>query len=97
MQKQIKTTLNYLIQFFLLVFPFWISRLWLIFSNQDLSIDNVINYLFYARRFDLKTMAIWYAPLFILLGIQFLNWQVKYRQKRVFYLVDRAASFLWNF
>ncbi len=69
MQKQIKTTLNYLIQFFLLVFPFWISRLWLIFSNQDLSIDNVINYLFYAIRFDLKTMAIWYAPLFILLGI----------------------------
>ena len=52
----------------LLLSPFWIVRLLLLLSIKELTIDNPVNYLFYAMRFDLKAMVIWYAPLFIILG-----------------------------
>jgi len=52
----------------LLLSPFWIVRLLLLLSIKELTIDNPVNYLFYAVRFDLKAMVIWYAPLFIILG-----------------------------
>ena len=53
----------------LLLSPFWIVRLLLLLSIKELTIENPVNYLFYTMRFDLKAMVIWYAPLFIILGI----------------------------
>jgi phosphoglycerol transferase MdoB-like AlkP superfamily enzyme len=36
---------------------------------DQLSISDPLNYWYYAIRFDLKTIAIWYAPLYLLVGV----------------------------
>lgn len=64
--KNIAKCLSFL---FCLVLPFWISRLWLLWSHPDLTVTDSINYIFYIFRFDLKSLAIWYSPLFISLGV----------------------------
>jgi phosphoglycerol transferase MdoB-like AlkP superfamily enzyme len=41
----------------------------LLLSVFELDIDNFFTYVFYALGFDFKTLAIWYSPLFIVLGL----------------------------
>jgi glucan phosphoethanolaminetransferase (alkaline phosphatase superfamily) len=60
--KNIVKTFSFL---FCLVLPFWISRIWLFLTNDDIVINDLVSYVIYLVRFDLKTLAIWYAPLFI--------------------------------
>ncbi len=69
MDLRIKNIVKALSFLFCLVIPFWISRFWLLFSQPDLIITDPFNYIFYLIRFDLKTLSIWYAPLFICLGV----------------------------
>lgn len=64
--KNIVKTISFL---FCLVLPFWISRIWLFLTNDDLVINDLASYVICLVRFDLKTLTIWYAPLFICLGI----------------------------
>ena len=69
MDSRIKNIVKCLSFLFCLVLPFWISRLWLLWSYPDLTVSDPINYLFHVIRFDLKALAIWYSPLFIFLGV----------------------------
>ena len=64
--KNIVKTFSFL---FCLVLPFWISRIWLFLTNDDIVINDLASYVICLVRFDLKTLTIWYAPLFICLGI----------------------------
>jgi len=66
---RIKNIVKCLLFLFCLVLPFWVSRFWLLCSYPDLTVSDPINYLIHVIRFDLKTFAIWYSPLFIFLGV----------------------------
>ena len=69
MDSRIKNIVKCLSFLLCLVLPFWISRLWLLWSFPNLTVSDPINYLFHLIRFDLKALAIWYSPLFIFLGV----------------------------
>ncbi|PCJ66411.1 MAG: hypothetical protein COA58_06440 [Bacteroidetes bacterium] len=69
MQKSIKNIIKIIGFGLLLLSPFWICRCLLLFLNPELVITSLADYLFFSLRFDLKTLSIWYSPLFILLGI----------------------------
>jgi len=53
----------------LLLSPIWICRVLLFLMADQLFISDPLNYCYYAIRFDLKTIAIWYSPLYLLIGI----------------------------
>lgn len=55
----------------LLLSPFWICRFALLFLYPDLAVQSISDYLWYAIRFDLKALTIWYSPLFVVSFIGF--------------------------
>ncbi|MFT7230778.1 MAG: hypothetical protein ACI9GO_001249, partial [Bacteroidia bacterium] len=36
---------------------------------DQVSISDPLNYWYYAVRFDFKTIAIWYSPLYVVVGV----------------------------
>jgi len=68
-QSSIKNIIRILGFVLILIIPFWVSRIVLFSMDESLVIRSWLNYLFYTTRFDLKTMAIWYSPLFLVSGI----------------------------
>jgi len=56
----------------LLISPFWICRIVFLVLYPELKVDGLTNYLFYALRFDLKSLVIWYSPLFVMLFVGLL-------------------------
>jgi phosphoglycerol transferase MdoB-like AlkP superfamily enzyme len=69
MQKEIKNIIIIIRMALLWMSPFWIARILLIAGNTDLGISSPFWYIYYALRFDLKAMVIWYSPLLLLLGL----------------------------
>lgn len=53
----------------ILIIPFWVSRITLFFLDDSLVIESFFQYFFYTFRFDFKTLAIWYSPLFLVSGV----------------------------
>ncbi|MFB1013557.1 MAG: sulfatase-like hydrolase/transferase [Bacteroidia bacterium] len=80
MQSSIKNLQRILGFVLILIIPFWVSRIVLFSMDNSLVIHSWLDYLLYATRFDLKTMAIWYSPLFIVSGSnlffknKFIHW-----------------------
>ncbi len=70
-QSNLKNTIKFILYILLLLSPLWICRLLLFFTVSEVSISDPFNYLYYTLRFDLKTIAIWYSPLYLLVGIGF--------------------------
>ena len=68
-QSNLKNTIKFILYILLLLSPLWISRLLLLVMVGEDTISDPFNYVYYALRFDLKTIAIWFSPLYLLVGI----------------------------
>jgi phosphoglycerol transferase MdoB-like AlkP superfamily enzyme len=99
-QSLIKNIIKILGFILLLSFPLWISRILLISLYKELSVntENLGEYLVTAFRFDLKTIAIWYAILFVLLGVNLFlkNKTINLTAKLVFTLL-LIGALVFNF
>ena len=71
MQSNIKIAIKFILFVLLLLSPIWLCRLGLFYLVDDLSIESPLNYWHFTTRFDLKTIAIWYSPFYLLLGIAY--------------------------
>lgn len=68
-QINIKNTIKFSLYTLLLLSPIWLCRVLLFFMMDQVSISDPLNYWYYAVRFDFKTIAIWYSPLYVVVGV----------------------------
>lgn len=70
--KHIKNIVKAIIFVIVLLSPFWTTRLLFLWLTPELTIVDTTQYIITAFRFDVKTIAIWFSPLFLLLGVHLL-------------------------
>lgn len=68
-ENKIKNSCKIIAFVLLMLTPYWISRFVLWTLHPNLAVDMHFEYLWYALRFDLKSLTIWYSPLFLLLFV----------------------------
>lgn len=79
-ENKIKNTGKIIAFVLLMLTPYWISRFVLHALHPNLVVDIHFDYLWYAVRFDLKSLTIWYSPLFVLLFVGLFYKAVWWRQ-----------------
>lgn len=92
-----KNIFKFWVFFLLLLVPIWLPRLLLLSILKEDGVASIIDYFFIALRFDLKTVVIWYSPLFLIIGINFyLGFSLLKRLEQFLFLLLYFGAFVFN-